>query len=77
MVGIVRRDYRRWEYEDETEISMEEQLRLDDHDHDHGRETPTSTTTFSQPTIILTASSQNKKQGRNRTCRKGKVSKEP
>jgi len=52
-----KKDYRRWNYEDETEISMEEQLSLEDHDYDHGRDTPTSTTTFSQPTnVTLTAS---------------------
>jgi hypothetical protein len=70
-----KKDYKRWNYEDETEISMEEQLTLEDHDYDHGRDTPTSMTTFSQPNVPLTTTSQiHRKKGYRNTRIKDKVS---
>lgn len=69
-----KKEYRRWDYDDETEISMEEQLALEDHqfDYDHGRDTPTSTTTFSQP--ALSGSHIQRKKGHRKVRIKEKVS---
>lgn len=73
-----KKEYRRWDYNDETEMSMEEQLTLEDHqfDYDHGSDTPTTTsttTTFSQPNVTLMGTHTQRKKGHRRVRIKEKV----
>ncbi len=69
-----KKEYCRWDYDDETEIS--EQLTLEDNqiDYEHGRDTPTNTTTFSQPSLTIMGSHIQRKKGHRRVRIKEKVS---
>ncbi|CAG7725268.1 unnamed protein product, partial [Allacma fusca] len=61
-----KKDYRRWQYSDETEMSVEEQLTLEDHDHTD--ETPS--TTFSQPIVAIhTARVHSKRSSKASACK--------
>jgi hypothetical protein len=73
----VRRDYTRWDYDDETEITMEEQLTLEDNGSLAGSTESLANATFPPPNVLSNTSpirsSQSSKRFR-KTSMKEKVS---